>query len=46
MKLQAIKKLESCKTIQNFNWYTFFNNQEFHENRNIFYGENNLVFIR
>lgn len=40
MKLRTIKKIESYKTFQNFNWCTFFNNQEFHEKFNIFYGEN------
>ncbi|MFH0735223.1 MAG: AAA family ATPase [bacterium] len=40
MMLKKIKKIKSYKSFQDFSWSSFFNNQEFHESANIFYGEN------
>lgn len=40
MKLKAIKKIKQYKSFQDFTWQSFFNNEEFHDDVNILYGEN------
>ncbi len=40
MKLKAIKKIKQYKSFQDFAWQSFFNNDEFHPEVNILYGEN------
>lgn len=40
MKLKSIKKIKKYKSFQNFTWQSFFNNETFHDDVNIFYGEN------
>lgn len=40
MKLKAIKKIKLYKSFQEFSWQTFFNNEVFHDNMNVLFGEN------
>jgi chromosome segregation ATPase len=40
MKLKSIKKIKSYKSYQDFTWQPFLNNETFHDDVNIFYGEN------
>ena len=40
MKLKAIKTIKHYKSFQDFVWQSFFNNNEFHPDVNILYGEN------
>jgi len=40
MKLKSIKKIKKYKSFQNFTWQPFFNNETFHDDINILYGEN------
>jgi len=40
MKLKSIKKIKGYKSFQDFTWQTFLNNEAFHDEVNIFYGEN------
>lgn len=40
MKLKQIKTIKDYKSFQNFSWQPFLNNEVFHDNVNIFYGEN------
>ena len=40
MKLKSIKKVKKYKSFQDFTWQSFFNNETFHEDVNILYGEN------
>ena len=40
MKLKSIIKVKKYKSFQDFTWQTFFNNQTFHDDINILYGEN------
>ncbi len=40
MKLKTIKKIKQYKSFQDFVWQLFFNNDEFHPDVNILYGEN------
>lgn len=40
MKLKAIKKVKRYKSFQDFTWQPFFNNERFHDDVNILYGEN------
>lgn len=40
MKLKQIKTIKGYKSFQNFSWQPFLNNEVFHDNVNIFYGEN------
>jgi len=40
MKLKSIKKVKKYKSFQDFTWQSFFNNETFHDDANIFYGEN------
>jgi len=39
MKLKSIKKVKKYKSFQNFTWQSFFNNETFHDDINILYGE-------
>jgi len=40
MKLKSIKKVKKYKSFQDFTWQSFFNNETFHDDINILYGEN------
>jgi len=40
MKIARIKNIKNYKSFVDFNWTNFFNNEEFNQNMNIFYGEN------
>ena len=40
MKLKAIKKIKQYKSFQDFAWHSFFNSEKFHDDVNIFFGEN------
>lgn len=40
MKLEQIKTIKEYKSFQDFSWQPFLNNGVFHEDLNIFYGEN------
>jgi len=40
MKLQKIERIKGYKSYEDFNWQSFLGNENFHENVNIFYGEN------
>lgn len=40
MKLRSIKKIKGYKSFQDFDWHTFLNTETFHNEVNIFYGEN------
>ena len=40
MKLKSIKKIKGYKSFQNFTWQPFLNNETFHDEVNILYGEN------
>jgi len=40
MKLKRIKKVKKYKSFQDFTWQPFFNNETFHDDINILYGEN------
>ena len=40
MKLKSIKKVKKYKSFQDFTWQPFFNNETFHDDINILYGEN------
>jgi wobble nucleotide-excising tRNase len=40
MKLKSIKKIKGYKSFQDFDWQPFLNNETFHEEVNILYGEN------
>ena len=40
MKLKSIKKVIKYKSFQDFTWQSFFNNETFHDDVNILYGEN------
>jgi len=40
MKLKSIKKVIKYKSFQDFTWQSFFNNETFHDDINILYGEN------
>lgn len=40
MKIKRIKKIKEYKSFHDFNWQSFFNEESFHDDVNIFYGEN------
>lgn len=40
MKLKSIKKIKGYKSFQDFTWQPFLNNETFHDDVNILYGEN------
>ena len=40
MKLKSIKKIKGYKSFQDFDWQPFLNNETFHDEVNILYGEN------
>lgn len=40
MKLKSIKKIKGYKSFQDFDWQPFLNNEAFHDEVNILYGEN------
>lgn len=40
MKLKSIKKVKGYKSFQDFTWQPFFDNETFHDEVNILYGEN------
>lgn len=40
MKLKSIKKIKGYKSFQDFTWQPFLNNETFHDEVNILYGEN------
>jgi AAA15 family ATPase/GTPase len=40
MKLRQIKTIKGYKSFKDFSWQPFLNNENFHEDLNIFYGEN------
>lgn len=40
MKLKSLSQIKKYKSFQVFSWSSFFENQEFHEIANIFFGEN------
>lgn len=40
MKLKSIKKIKGYKSFQDFDWQPFLNNEIFHDEVNILYGEN------
>ena len=40
MKLKSIKKIKGYKSFQDFTWQPFLNNETFHDEANILYGEN------
>lgn len=40
MKLKSIKKIKGYKSFQDFAWQPFLNNENFHDEVNILYGEN------
>jgi len=40
MKLKSIKKIKGYKSFQDFDWQLFLNNETFHDEVNILYGEN------
>lgn len=40
MKLKSIKKIKEYKSFQDFTWHHFLNNETFHDEVNIIYGEN------
>lgn len=40
MKLKSIKNIKGYKSFQDFTWQPFLNNETFHDEVNIFYGEN------
>ena len=40
MKLKSIKKIKGYKSFQDFSWKPFLNNETFHDEVNIIYGEN------
>lgn len=40
MKLTSIKKIKEYKSFQDFTWQSFLNNQKFHKDLNILFGEN------
>jgi hypothetical protein len=40
MVINAIQSIKKYKSLQDYSWHKFLNNEEFHEKLNIFYGEN------
>ena len=40
MKLEKIKNISIYKSFKDFNWQVFFNNENFHDEFNVLYGEN------
>jgi len=40
VKLKKINKIKTYKSFQDFSWQPFMNNESFHDEVNIIYGEN------